>query len=241
MPSQTLHGIVLRYANYRDHDRMLTLLTPEQGKVDALLRGCRRPKSPMLPVGELFVHGEFVLYRSGERYTVTSCAIADAFYPLRMDTDRLVCATYLLGLCQAAAQPAQPAGDLYDLLLRGVFRLAYCTNEEPHDVTAAFLLMFANTIGYRPRLEHCVHCGVSLDTVCGALLDIPAGGLVCDRCAAGSACRLRPDQLAWVRRILQEGFPETGCATEAAGMLPVWRRYVESRLETTIKAGKFLP
>ena len=46
MPSVTTQGIVLRYANYREHDRMLTILSPDYGRIDALSRGCRRPKSP---------------------------------------------------------------------------------------------------------------------------------------------------------------------------------------------------
>ena len=43
MPSVTTQGIVLRYANYREHDRMLTILSPDYGRIDALSRGCRRP------------------------------------------------------------------------------------------------------------------------------------------------------------------------------------------------------
>ena len=62
MPAVTTPGIVLRYANYRDHDRMLTLLSPRLGRVDLLSRGCRRPKSPLMPASELFVSGEFVLF-----------------------------------------------------------------------------------------------------------------------------------------------------------------------------------
>ena len=81
MPSVTTQGIVLRYANYREHDRMLTILSPDYGRIDALSRGCRRPKSPLMPVSELFVSGEFVLYQSHDHFTLTSCALADSFYP----------------------------------------------------------------------------------------------------------------------------------------------------------------
>ena len=66
MPAITTPGIVLRYANYRDHDRMLTLLSPRLGRVDLLSRGCRRPKSPLMPASELFVSGEFVLFEKNE-------------------------------------------------------------------------------------------------------------------------------------------------------------------------------
>ena len=109
MPSVTTQGIVLRYANYREHDRMLTILSPDYGRIDALSRGCRRPKSPLMPVSELFVSGEFVLYQSHDHFTLTSCSLADSFYPLRLEPYRLTCASYMAALCQAAVQPGQPA------------------------------------------------------------------------------------------------------------------------------------
>ena len=84
MPAITTPGIVLRYANYRDHDRMLTLLSPRLGRGDLLSRGCRRPKSPLMPASELFVSGEFVLFEKNERAVLTSCALQDTFYPLRL-------------------------------------------------------------------------------------------------------------------------------------------------------------
>ena len=43
---QTEHtAIVLRYANYRDNDRMLTLFSPTKGRIEALARGCRKPRA----------------------------------------------------------------------------------------------------------------------------------------------------------------------------------------------------
>ena len=242
MPSVTLQAVVLRFANYREHDRMLTLLSPEQGRIDVLARGCRRPKSPLLPISEPFVHGEFVLYQSGDRYTVTSGAIADTFYPLRLDADRLTCASYLLGLCQAAVQPGESAPELYRLLLQGLYHLAYCEQENPLSILAAFLLLFADLLGYRPRMNHCAHCRKVLSLEAGALLDISAGGLVCQDCGSGAIYRLLPEQVRWMQSTLQSGLTEEAQQkTDASLMVSALRRYVESRLETSIKAGRLLP
>ena len=107
MPSITTRGIVLRYANYRDHDRMLTLLTPDYGRMDVLSRGCRRPKSALMPASECFVSGEFVVFQQNDRCTLTGCTLDDTFYNLRLDPYRLTCASYMAALCAAAAQPGQ--------------------------------------------------------------------------------------------------------------------------------------
>ena len=51
-------AIVLRRVNYRDNDRMVTLLSPSRGRIDAIIRNCRKPKSHNLNAAELFALGE---------------------------------------------------------------------------------------------------------------------------------------------------------------------------------------
>ncbi len=240
MPSLTLQGVVLRYANYRERDRMLTLLTPDHGRVDVLARGCRRPNSSLMTASELFVHGEFVVFQSHDRLTLTSCTPQDTFYPLRLDAYRLTCASYLLSLAQAAAQPEQPATGLYSLLLQGLYRLSYCVGEPPLGVVNAFLLLFAAEVGYRPRLRHCVRCGKLLPEGREALLDTEAGGLCCDDCRGEGQYALTAAQVARMRAVLAGGFDAAGSEADTA-LFEAMRRYVENRLECCIKCSQFLP
>ncbi len=241
MPSMTLRGIVLRHANYRDHDRMLTLFSPEHGRVETLARGCRRPKSPLLPASEFFAQGEFVLFESHDKYTLSNCALEDTYYPLRLDPYRLTCASYLAALCLAAAQPGEPAPGLYALLLQGLHRLAYEESQPPLHVTTAFLLLYAVEIGYKPRMNHCAHCRAPLDTSAGALLDVAAGGFVCPDCGR-AAYRLGADQVRWMRQVMAAGLEGQGDGKlDASDLFVVLRRYVESRLETGIKVSQMLP
>ena len=100
-------AIVLRHANYRDNDRMVTLLSPSRGRIDAIIRNCRKPKSHNLNSGELFALGDYMLHENGGHVTVTSVKLIETFYPLRNDYDRLTCGVYLLGLAEAVAEPEQ--------------------------------------------------------------------------------------------------------------------------------------
>ena len=240
MPSIITRGIVLRYANYRDHDRMLTLLSPDWGRLDVLSRGCRRPKSPLMPASELFVSGEFVVYQQNERCTLTSCSLEDTFYNLRLDPYRLICASYMTALCAAAAQPGQSAAELYALLLKGLYYQCYDPESDPLGNTAAFLLLFAQAIGYRPRLSRCAHCRKPLDLSGPAPLDIVAGGLCCPECASRTAYSIAHDDIVWMSETLREGFTPQK-KTDAQAVFEALRRYVESRLETPIKVSRLLP
>jgi len=236
----TTSGIVLRYANYRDHDRMLTLLTPHYGRVDVLSRGCRRPKSALMPASELFVHGEFVLYQNNDHATLTSCALNDTFYPLRLDPYRLTCASYMAALCAASVQAGEEAPQLYALLLKGLYYLAYDPECDPLETTTAFLLLFADATGYRPRLSRCAHCRTPLQLDHGAPFDVAAGGLCCPSCASRSTYPMKKDDIVWMSETIRSGLTaqkNTGVGT----LFDVLRRYVEMRLETPIKVSRLLP
>ena len=240
MPSITTPGIVLRYANYRDHDRMLTILSPHYGRLDVLSRGCRRPKSALMPASELFVHGEFVCYHQNDRATLSSCQITDTFYPLRLDPYRLTCASYMSALCAAAVQPGEESAELYALLLKGLYYLSYETESDPLETTTAFLLLFADVIGYRPRLSRCAHCRTPLDLTNGAPFDVAAGGLCCPNCASRSTYRMAVDDIRWMSETIRSGLkPQKN--TSAGTLFDVLRRYVEMRLETPIKVSRLLP
>ena len=97
----TTQGIVLRSAQYGEHDRMLTLLTPEYGRVDAIARGSRKSKSAFPGAVELFCAGEYQLYGNHDKFSVQQCRIQENFYDLRFDVDRLISATY----CTFYAKP----------------------------------------------------------------------------------------------------------------------------------------
>ena len=98
-------AIVLRHADYRDNDRMVTLLSPSRGRIDAIIRTCRKPKSHNLNAGELFALGDYMLIENGGRNTVTSVRLIETFYPLRNDYERLTCGVYLLNLTEAVIEP----------------------------------------------------------------------------------------------------------------------------------------
>jgi DNA repair protein RecO (recombination protein O) len=241
MANITTLAIVLRHAEYRENDRMLTLLTPAQGRVDALARGCRRPGNALLSGAELFAFGEYVLFQGKGKATVVSCDLKDSFYPLREDYDKLRYASYLLQACGAQAQPAERAEGLFTLLLRSLKRLCYMEQLDKRAVTAAFLLLDAALSGYRPRLHHCVRCGKTIDADGARLFDIEEGGLCCRECESAllPAVPVSWAQVLWMRDVLQNGIEKTDRPPQDAP-LPLLMRYMEARLETHLPSGKGL-
>ncbi len=257
-------AIVLRYVNYRDNDRIVTLLSPSRGRLDAVIRNCRKPRSHNLNAGELFALGDYMLIENAGRMTVTSVQLIETFYPLRSDFDRLTCGTYLLSLAEAAAEPEQECQELFMLLLHTLSRLTF-SDQEWKPLLAGFLLHFSACEGFKPRLNHCVFCGKRMEKG-PYFFDLGEGGVCCAECAekrksfrreafqdrpgeAGRRGRLNPEgceplaesQLNWMRMALQSGSASWVNSPGASAPFSLLRAWVESRLGKRIRSGTLLP
>lgn len=228
-------AIVLRYANYRDNDRMLTLFSPTRGRLEVLSRGCRKPRSALVACSELFALGDFELYEKAGRQTLVSCVLTETFYPLRTDYDKLQVGVFLLSLCEAAVQSNVPDQDLFMLLLHTLSRLTFY--DQPwRPLTAGFLLHFAACQGFAPDLESCVFCGAPIPEGAGAGFELQEGGLVCPQCGKGSSTmNLSAAQLKWLRMAMHSGSASWVDAPDCHAPFQLLRRFVQQRMDVPLK------
>ncbi|MBQ7091250.1 MAG: DNA repair protein RecO [Clostridia bacterium] len=195
----TLSGIVTRYANYKDNDRMLTILT-EHGSIGAAARGCRRPSSQLLPCAELFVYGEFVLFEKQGKYSVNSCDVRESFYPLRQDMDRFYAAAHMLEVANGLAEDGANCAELLKLLYYALTYTAY-TDNHPMDMAVVFTAKSLSAMGYTPTITHCASCGEDLRGLARMGFDPAAGGAVCGGCMRQDSIRVSPLSLEALRRM----------------------------------------
>ncbi len=233
-------AIVLRYVNYRDNDRMLTLFSPTQGRIEALARGCRKPRSPILNASEMFALGDYELYQKGAHLTVISANMIETFYPLRQDFDRLAVGTYLLGVVEGFVQPGVPAQELFMLLLHTLSRLTFST-QPWKPLVAGFLLHLSACEGFRPRLNHCVHCGVRLPESASTWFDPQEGGLVCRACHQQTHMPVSAAQAKWMRTMLNVGSASWVDTPDCIAPFALLRKYVEGRLDHPVRSADMLP
>ena len=57
----TTNALVLREVNYKESDKILTLLTEAEGKLTVSARGCRKKDSPISSACQLLAWAEFTL------------------------------------------------------------------------------------------------------------------------------------------------------------------------------------
>jgi DNA repair protein RecO (recombination protein O) len=83
-------AIVLRRTNYGEADRIVQLLTPENGKVSAIAKGVRKEKSKLASGIELFSVSELTIHQGkSDLGTLTSVRLEHFYKDILADYDRL--------------------------------------------------------------------------------------------------------------------------------------------------------
>ena len=178
----TTRGLVLRITDYNDRDSLITLLTPENGKILAKVRGLRRKNSPMTAPCQLFAYGEYTLFEYNGRYTVNEAVSVELFQGLRRDLVKLSLGTYFAQVSDVISQEDLPNPELLSLTLNCLYALS-SDMESDDKVKAAFELRIACIAGYLPDLGGCHLCG----NLQPDRFDISEGRLECSHCRDSSS------------------------------------------------------
>jgi DNA repair protein RecO (recombination protein O) len=188
MASKTLktEAVVLRGIRYGEADRILHLYTARRGRVGAIAKGVRRPKSRFGGRLEPFFRLDLLLHEGrGELLTVTQAATVDGFPRLRASGASLTAAARACDAVLRLLDSAEPNPPAYNLLCRYLSLLddPACPAAASLRTALSFRLKLALAAGFSPELATCACCGEAEHLVgfSGA-----AGGVVCASCEAGS-------------------------------------------------------
>lgn len=154
----TTQAIVLREVNYKESDKILTLLTKDNGKLTVTARACRKKGGGISAAAQLLVWSDVTLREYRGRWTLAEAATNMEFRNLRGDLDKLALASYFAELTELVTQEDIPAPEVLALLLNSLYALD--TLEKPIPIVkAAFELRLLCLTGYAPLLENCAVCG----------------------------------------------------------------------------------
>jgi len=196
-------GIVLRETQTKEADKILTVLTPDLGKVGVVARGARRKGSRIAAASELLAFSELVLYERHGWYLLDEASTLALFDGLRRDVTLLSLASYFAELTETVTSEGEGAGDVLALLLNALYALD-TLGKEPETVRAAFELRLLSLSGYEPLLDGCAVCG--REDVAEPRFDPLQGVVLCRGCAGAETGALLPldgGALAAMRHVIR--------------------------------------
>ncbi len=178
-------AIVLSRFELGEADRVLTLLTPHDGKIKAIAKGVRRPRSRIGGSVEPFAELHLVLVRGRTFDVITQASVGEAWLSLRDRLESAATAWYVGELAERAVEDRAVAYPIY-ALLRRAFQLLD-DGMAPNRVARWFEYGLADALGMRPEVERCVECDRPLQAT-ERFRWVPAlGGVLCDRHADAPA------------------------------------------------------
>ena len=116
-------GINLKAMPMGESDRLVTVLTKEQGVIRAIAPGARKHKSRLGGRSGLFVVNELLLTRGKSLDKIVQAETQQSFPGLSRDLARLTASQYLAELVLCEAVGDQPQVDLFYLLIEHLERL----------------------------------------------------------------------------------------------------------------------
>jgi DNA repair protein RecO (recombination protein O) len=178
-------AIVLRSIRYGEADRILHLYSEKRGRIGAIAKGARRPRSRFGGRLEPFFRLDLVLHEGrGELLTVTQVSTVDGYPRLRSSAAGLGAGARACDAVLRLLDSAEPNLPAYNLLGRYLTLL-----DDPAagaaglETALSFRLKLALAAGFAPELAACARCGEA-DHLVG--FSGAAGGVVCAACQAGA-------------------------------------------------------
>ena len=101
-------GLVLREVNYKEADKILTVLTAEGGKRTVKARGCRRKGSPLAASAQLLVYSDMTLFEYRDHFTLNEAESLQQFWHMKSDVGKLSLASYFAEVMEAVAVEGRP-------------------------------------------------------------------------------------------------------------------------------------
>ena len=157
----TTMALVLRTVDYKETDKILTLLTRDQGKLTASARGCRKKGSAIAAGCQLLAWSEVVLYDYQGRWAVKESATQRLFRGVRDDIQRLALGCYFAEVAELLAVEGESSPELLSLTLNSLHALDKMQDKPLTLVKAAFEWKAMALAGYEPLIDGCDVCGAS--------------------------------------------------------------------------------
>ena len=174
----TTDAIILTAKDYRDYDKLLTLFSPEHGRISAIVKGVKKPKSKLSGIVQSFTYGRYQLYLGKSLDRLVQGTVYNGFGHLKGDLMKMSAGMCVLELLDKSVLREQESGALFGVTLSCFYLL-----EKDYPLQLPLRIFEAKLIdhlGYAPDLSGCLHHG----EVASArwYFDPDQGGIVCEPC-----------------------------------------------------------
>ena len=191
MASEKTEGIVLKVIDFSETSCIVTWMTRDFGKITAMAKGARRPKSSFEAAIDVLAICRIVFLHktSGAMSLLTEAKLERRFRSSATNLKRLYAGYYVIELLNILTDEGDSNPELFDLAVDMIGRIDLNTIEdsELNLSLLQFELDVLNLLGHQPMLTKCVSCGREKTTMTRVQFGLNAGGVLCQNCRRGKS------------------------------------------------------
>ncbi len=152
-------AIVLSKLNYGDTSSIVSLFTEEEGKLSAIAKGSRSPKSKYGRIIDPINHLHVIFYKkeSREVQLISGAELIDYFPTLKSDLDKLKYAYAVVELVKSLLAEHEVNKTVFRNLVR-ILSALNTSKEKPVILFGSFFIHLLKEVGYEIQLEKCAIC-----------------------------------------------------------------------------------
>jgi len=183
-------AICIRAIDYSETSQVVTFFTRTTGKIGAIAKGSKRPKSAFDGPIEIFSYGRIVLSGSNRERLATLTEFQQEPPPggLRNNLFALNCCLFGAELLNNMTKDYDPHPELFDSFIQFLHDTGDAKSKpEMLALLILFQLALLKEVGLRPVLDNCVNCKTRYErraTSDGFYFSSSANGLICRDCEA---------------------------------------------------------
>lgn len=171
-------GIVLAQNNMGDNDKMITILTPDLGKIGCAARGARRPKSTLMAGTQFLCFADFIIYKGVSSYSINSADPIEIFYNIRLDIEKLKYAVEVTKIANDVTEENEGSYKILQLVLNTLYMISE-SDKDLDFILSIYKLRLLSIIGFRPVIDKCATCNEKKELKFFSFRD---NGLKCANC-----------------------------------------------------------
>lgn len=172
-------GIIILESNMGDYDKMVSILTPDLGKIGCSARGSRRPKSLLMAGTQFLSFSDLVIYSGANSYNVNSADPIEVFYNIRTDISKLNYASFISKIIYDVTDENQYTFKILQLFLNTLYIISE-SDKDLDFILSIFEMRLMHLLGFTPNINGCSVCK-SKDNI--AFFSIKNSGFECTNCS----------------------------------------------------------
>jgi len=194
-------AICIRAVDYSETSQIVTLFARDAGKISAIAKGSKRPKSAFDGPIEMLAHGKIVFADSNKDKlaTLTEFQQQPSLLRLHGNLFAMYCCLFGAELLNSLTHDYDPHPELFDSFLEFLQNAngLQATGDQRRDMLALLILFqlgLLKEIGLQPVLSYCVNCKTRYDIRHAKYefyFSSSANGLICRDCEASFPDKVR--------------------------------------------------